>query len=186
MPSDYKYFNAEPPAASQSVSFKESTAWPHEALKRFRVIFKAVQNHSQWVETNCGVSSAQFWFMWELLKSPGMRVTEIAKAMAIHQSTASNLLEKLVKKGLVKRERNCKDQRVVSLYLTEAGDETLRQAPLLPARGVLQQALFNLPEEKLVALCGNLDALIEKMGFRDEQADMQPINPLVIVAGARE
>lgn len=151
--------------------------WPNETLKLFRLIFKAVQQHSQRVEANCGVSSAQLWIMWELSKCPGLRVTELAKTMSIHQSTASNLVEKLVKKGLLARERNSQDLRVVSLSLTEPGRVTLREAPA-PLRGILQHALFNLPGETLRSLAANLDALVAEMGIHDEQAAMQPIAAL--------
>ena len=162
---------AKPSPASSRV------AWPVEVLKRFRLIFKEVQQHSQWVETTCGVSSAQLWAMWELSQCPGLRVTSLAKAMSIHQSTASNLVEKLARKGLLRRERLGRDQRVVSLFLTEAGSETLRLAPP-PARGILQHALFNLPEDSLRALGDNLDLLVEAMGITDEEAAMQPMKPL--------
>lgn len=155
-----------------------SKSWSYEVLKKFRLIFKEVQQHSQWVETNCGVSSAQLWAMWELSKRPGLRVTELAKAMCIHQSTASNLLEKLARKGLVKRERPSEDRRTVSLFLTEAGFEVLGKSPL-PAQGILQHALFNLPEETLHSLSDNLDSLIEKMGVTDNYATMQPISSLL-------
>jgi DNA-binding MarR family transcriptional regulator len=151
--------------------------WPYEVLKRFRLIFKEVQQHSQWVETKCGVSSAQLWAMWELSQSPGLRVTELAKAMSIHQSTASNLLEKLAKKGLVRRERLSQDLRVVSVFLTEQGVETLAQAPS-PARGILQHTLFSLPEDTLHSLADNLDVLVEAMGITDKEAAMQPMKPL--------
>ena len=143
-------------------------------LKRFRLIFKAVQQHAHWVEKNCGLSNAQLWVVWELAQNPGIRLTELAKIMTIHQSTASNLLEKLVKKGLVRREKRSEDQRVVSLFLTEAGLQVLASAPK-PARGILQHALFNLPDTTLVSLAKNLDELIEAMGIRDDAAAMQPL-----------
>ena len=46
-----------------------SKQWPYEVLKQFRLIFKATQQHSQWVETHCGVTSAQLWALWELSKN---------------------------------------------------------------------------------------------------------------------
>ncbi|MCX7109557.1 MAG: MarR family transcriptional regulator [Proteobacteria bacterium] len=147
----------------------------YEVLKRFRVIFKAVQQHAQWVETCCGLSNAQLWVLWEISQTPGLRVTELAEAMSIHQSTASNLLDKLGKKGLIRRERINEDQRVVSLFLTDSGQEMLVQAPQ-PARGILQDALFSLPDGTLTSLEGNLDELIGMMDIEDENAAMQPLD----------
>lgn len=58
-----------------------------------------------------------------IIKKPGFKVTELAKAMSIHHSTASNMLDKLAKKGLIVRERTSQDQRVVTVTLTPDGIE---------------------------------------------------------------
>lgn len=145
-----------------------------EALKRFRLIFKAVQQHAQWLEKTCGLSNAQLWALWEISQNAGMRPTELAKAMSIHQSTASNLLEKMSRKGLIKRARISEDQRVVSLFLTDPGRSILASAPV-PARGILQDALFALPGGTLVSLAENLDELIKAMGIEDAGAAMEPL-----------
>ena len=150
---------------------------PYEVLKRFRLIFKAVQQHSQWVETHCGVTSAQLWAMWELSEKPGLKVTELAKTMSIHHSTASNMLDKLAKKGLIIKERISQDQRVVTVTLTEAGAKLINLAPS-PPQGILQHSLFQLPENVLKSLAKDLDVLVKGMEIKDEAAAMQPLNPL--------
>lgn len=153
----------------------ESNLWPYEALKRFRLIFRAVQQHSQWVESCCGVTCAQLWAMSELAIKPGLRVTDLAKSMSVHQTTISNLLVKLEKKGLIRRERSDPDRRVVCLYLTAEGQELLARAPG-PRRGLLQQSLFGLPEPVLASLVQNLDALVEAIQIKDTEAAMQPLS----------
>jgi DNA-binding MarR family transcriptional regulator len=152
-------------------------AWSHEALKRFRLIFGAVQHHSKWVEQRCGITSAQLWAIAELSHRPGLRVSELATAMCVHPSTASNLLDKLERKGLVKKERQSQDQRVVRLTLTEQGRKTLADAPH-PTRGILQNALFTLPEDVLKSLVADLDALVAAMNLSDQKAEMQPIGAM--------
>jgi DNA-binding MarR family transcriptional regulator len=154
-----------------------SQVWAYEVLKRLRLIFKAVQQHSQWVETRCGVTSAQLWALWELSKTPGLRVTELAKAMSIHHSTASNLLDKLAKKGLAMRERVSEDQRVVTVSLTPEGRELIGQAPA-PAQGILQHALFCLPDSVLRSMAADLNALVKAMEIKDDEAAMEPLNTL--------
>ncbi len=155
----------------------DSKLWSYEALKRFRLIFKAVQQHSQQVETDSGVTSAQLWIMWELSKKPGLKVTEIANALSIHHSTASNLLDKLAKKGLILRERISLDQRVVTVSLTQSGIDLINQAPS-PPRGLLQHALFELPASVAKSLVNNLDVLVDQMQIKDIDSAMQPLNPL--------
>ena len=155
----------------------DAKVWPYEVLKQFRLIFKAVQQHSQWVETRCGVTSAQLWAMWELSRNPGLRVSDLAEAMSIHHSTASNMLDKLARKGFINRQRISEDQRVVTLTLTQEGMELIQQAPS-PAQGILQHALFCLPEGVLQSLAKDLDALVKEMAIKDDEAAMQPLNPL--------
>lgn len=154
----------------------KSTPWSYEVLKQFRLIFRAVQQHSQWVESQCGVSNAQLWIMLELSKKPGLKVTELAKILSIHHSTASNLLNKLAEKGLIRRERVNIDQRVVTLKLTQEGIDLLKQAPS-PPQGILQHALFELSDNTLKGLSKHLNALIIEMNIFDDEAAMQPINP---------
>lgn len=151
-------------------------AMSYEALKQFRLIFRAVQQHSQWVEQRCGLTSAQLWAIAELAHRPGQRVSDLAAAMLIHPSTASNLLDKLEKRGYVSKERHHRDQRVVRLTLTAKALETLAKAPQ-PAKGILQTALFNLPAAVLRSLVNDLDALVAAMNIQDDRAALEPLSP---------
>ncbi|MHB1233487.1 MAG: MarR family winged helix-turn-helix transcriptional regulator [Burkholderiales bacterium] len=134
-----------------------------------------MQKHSHWVETQCGVSGAQLWAMWELLISPGLKVSELSQAMSIHPSTASNLLDKLEKRGLVKRERKGPDQRVVRLFLTTEGLEIINRAPR-PAQGVLTDTLCRLPDDTVQDLQRCLAQLVSRINLKDEAAALQPLS----------
>lgn len=149
-------------------------ASPLSVLQRFRVLIRTAQRHSQWVERQSGVTGAQLWAMCELAEQPGLRVGELAKLMALHQSTASNMIDKLESAGLVRKERTAADQRVVRLYLTQAGASLLETAPS-PARGVLPEALRMLPEEELEKLQHELDLLLARIRGLDEGFGMQPL-----------
>ncbi|TFG37551.1 MAG: MarR family transcriptional regulator, partial [Desulfobacterales bacterium] len=95
-------------------------------LKNLRIIFRSVQTYSRWVEKESGVSAAQLWMLWELYNEPGLTVSRLANVLSIHQSTCSNMLDKLQQKGLICRDRNSSDQRVVRLFLTESGAALLK------------------------------------------------------------
>lgn len=147
-----------------------------DALRRFRVVFSTVKKHFQDVESKCGVSGAQLWAISEVAGSPGLRVSELARAMSVHQSTASNLVGDLEKKGLVRKERGA-DQRVVRLYLTEQGNELVARAPK-PMMGVLPDALQRLPEDVLNSLTANMDVLINMMQLTDKAAATKPLSDI--------
>lgn len=144
-------------------------------LRKLRTIFRTIQEHSRWIERQCGVSAAQLWAMWELLAHPGLRVSELSKALSIQQSTASNLLDKLEQKGLIERRRGGPDQRVVRLFLTDKGVGVVERAPQ-PAQGALMDALHRLPGDALTALDEALARLVSIMHVDDREAGMRPLS----------
>lgn len=130
------------------------------ALRKLRSIMRASNAHSAWIEKQCGVTGAQLGVLQELEQEKGMRVGDLAQRLAIHQSTASNLIDALEKRGLISKEREQGDQRVVKVKLSDAGHTLLTSAPL-HARGLLQQALIQLDDESLEQLNVGLQSLLE-------------------------
>ena len=147
---------------------------PLSVLQRFRVLIRTAQRHSQWIERQSGITGAQLWALQEMMERPGLRVGELANLMALHQSTASNMIDRLETSGLVRKERTSADQRVVRLYLTDKGSDLLAGAPS-PARGVLPEALRMLSAEDLGRLQDDLDVLLKQIKTMDEGFGMQPL-----------
>jgi DNA-binding MarR family transcriptional regulator len=143
--------------------------------KQFRVLFRAIQSHSKTIERQCGLSSAKLWMMWELFASPGLKVSELARALTIHPSTCSNMLDQLENKQLIRRNRSKSDQRAVHLFLTEEGTLLLATAPR-PAQGTLSMALEHLSDNHLSHLEEGLNQLIQAMQVKDKEAGMLPIS----------
>lgn len=165
------------PAASRQESAPAAgapSASVQAVIRHLRVVFRALHNHSRSIEKACGVSAAQLWALWELRRSPGLRVSDLSHRLLIHPSTASNMLDKLERKHLVERRRTGADQRVVSLFLTGRGETLLEEAPA-PAQGTLNLALQALPARQLEALETGLSALLDTMQASDERAALQPI-----------
>ena len=133
-----------------------------EVLEQFRVIVKSIRRHYQDVERRAGVTGAQLWALAQIAGHPGSPVGELARALAVHQSTASNLVRELLRRRLVTRERRGRDLRHVQLYPSKKGLGLLKAAPR-PLIGVLQQALSELPAARLVALHAELAHVIALM-----------------------
>lgn len=147
----------------------------HSILRNFRIIFRSTLAHSRLVEKKTGVSATQLWMLAEILNAPGIKVTKLADLLSIHQSTCSNILDKLQKKDLIRRERKAADQRTVHLYLTEKGDQVLANSPR-PAQGALVDVLQRLPEEVLIGLEVNLAKLVEALRVIEQDAAMKPLD----------
>jgi len=132
-------------------------------LRQFRVVFNAVKTHFQQVEKRAGVGGAQLWALSIIHSSAGIGVNELARAMDVHQSTASNLVKALVERELVGTAKEGTDRRAVQLRILPAGSRVLRRAPG-PFTGVLPQALASLDTATLARLDSDLAKLITALG----------------------
>lgn len=148
-----------------------------QVLKKFRIIYGSVRQHFREIENTCGVTGSQLWILQEMAKTPGIGVTELAERLSIHQSTGSQLVEKLVARGLVNKERSKEDQRRVGLQMTEEASRLLRNAPG-PAEGILPEALQALPESALLALDNSLKDVISQLRIRDDRLADRPLSDL--------
>lgn len=147
-------------------------------LRQFRLIFGAVRQHFRRVEESCGVSGSQLWILQETSRTPGIGVTELSARLSIHQTTCSQLVEKLVRRKLLKKNRpRTGDRRRVGLFLTNKGDQCVRKAPG-PAQGVLPKALAGLPEPVLRSLEHNLGKLIVELDIQDLSDAQRPLADL--------
>jgi len=138
-------------------------------LLQFRVLVRAMRAHYQTLAERSGLAGAQAWALAEIAARPGLSVGELARALALHVSTVSNIVGRLERLGLVRRVRGGRDQRVVRLEATPEGRKALARAPK-PASGLLQQALARLAPARLAALNRDLAELIAAMGRRGADA----------------
>jgi DNA-binding MarR family transcriptional regulator len=146
-----------------------------DILKKLRIVIRAAQRHSGWIEKQCGVNGAQLWIMQELMEAPGMRVGQIAETLAIHQTTTSNLLDGLEKRGYIVKTRDPIDQRAVRIALSDAGAKVLQGAPA-PARGLLPEALRQLDPALAGELSIGLQGLLDSIGTLDESFGLEPLS----------
>lgn len=148
-----------------------------QVLKKFRLIFGAVRQHFREVEQTCGISGSQVWILREISRKNGIGVSELAGLLSIHQSTCSQLVEKLVARGFIVKERCREDQRRVGLGLTETAVAILSTAPG-PVEGLLPDALRVLSDESLLALDASLGQLIDQLAVHDDTHANNPLADL--------
>ncbi|HAT33622.1 MAG TPA: MarR family transcriptional regulator [Janthinobacterium sp.] len=156
------------PAPSSDVVLRQAI------LQKLRIVIRAAQQHSSWIEKQCGVSGAQLWLMHELHEADGLRVGELANKLAIHQTTTSNLLDGLGKRGYIAKSRDPLDQRAVKVSLSDAGRHLLESAPK-PARGLLATALTRLDPLALGQLDDGLQGLLDCIEGLDDGFGMLPL-----------
>lgn len=107
------------------------------------------------------VHRGQATLLCALVKQDGMTQTEIAEQLAVQGATITNMLQRMEESGLVVRQRDPDDNRLVRVYVTEKGrhkeeainrqlqnlEETLFASMSQEDRGALRQMV-----QKLIAI----------------------------------
>jgi DNA-binding MarR family transcriptional regulator len=137
-------------------------ALPLRTLRQFRLIFGAARRFDAEVRRTAGISGSVLWALSEIAHSAGMSVNRLAGRMALHQTTASNLVNTLVERKLVHRSRDRSDQRIVRLAVSVEGARLLGRISGPPA-GLLVDALMRLDAESIGRLTESLGTLIAEM-----------------------
>ncbi|HEX6032402.1 MAG TPA: MarR family transcriptional regulator [Tepidiformaceae bacterium] len=73
-----------------------------------------------WAEL--GLTTAQLRVMFLMRENPGVTAGELATRLAVTPPTISGIVDRLVKLGLVRREDDEHDRRLVRNYLSDAGE----------------------------------------------------------------
>jgi DNA-binding MarR family transcriptional regulator len=125
---------------------------PKRVLRKFRLVFNTVKTHFQHIEKKVGIGGV-------IASNKGIGVSDLAIALDIHQTTASNLVRGLVNLEMVSVKKEGVDRRTVQLHLLPAGVKILKKAPA-PFSGVLPHALEQLDNKTLERLDHDLAKLM--------------------------
>lgn len=99
-------------------------------------------------------------------------LAKVSAALQLSQSTVSNIIERLVRAGLVDRQRSARDRRRVHLTLTGDGAERLRGAPRQLQDRFLAR-VERLPATERDRLLAALEEVVELLGA--EELDAAPM-----------
>lgn len=149
-----------------------------EVLQQFRIIYGTMRQYFRTIEHCCGLPGSQMWILQEVARSPTLGVSELAQRLGIHQSTCSQLVEKLVSQSYLEKQKTPADRRRVGLILGERGKTAIEQLPG-PAEGVLPAALSSIPEVVLKTLNINLSELVFHLQGKDEEFAQIPLAEMV-------
>ncbi|MDD5760917.1 MAG: MarR family transcriptional regulator [bacterium] len=139
---------------------KKSIASVFDNLRR---VVQVVHGYSKRAEHVAGLTGPQLWAIKVLSESAPIRISDLARRMYLHPSTAIGILDRLEARGLVGRTRSTKDRRVVTVALTRKGKETVKKVPVV-AQGMLLKGLEDLPDHDLKLITAGLRLLAGIMG----------------------
>ena len=99
------------------------------SLIALRRILRATELFARDLAAKAGLSAAQLRVLQLVAEDGRTTATRISQQMHVTQATVTSLVDKLVARGMVTREKSQADRRQVNIVVTEAGSETLRAAP---------------------------------------------------------
>lgn len=105
------------------------------------------------------VTQVQFAMLNALLDTPGIDQVTLAQRVALDAATSGSVIERLERKGWVRREPAAKDRRRRLLWLTDAGSATLA-ALMVPIGQTQARLMAPLSQDEQQVLLGLLRKLV--------------------------
>jgi DNA-binding MarR family transcriptional regulator len=94
-----------------------------------------------------GVTFHQFMILDALVGKKEMPISELHKLLAVEKSTTTRLVNPLIQKGLLRREKAQHDSRAATLILTADGKK-IHQKVSLCLTGFFQKVTQSMPQDK--------------------------------------
>jgi DNA-binding MarR family transcriptional regulator len=87
----------------------------------------------------------------------GLRMNELSARILFSKSGLTRVIDRMEEAGLVRRERPADDRRVVKVYITQEGLETLQAARTVHRRGIKAHFVQHLDQQELATLAHSLE-----------------------------
>lgn len=135
----------------------------YEALLQVLRTSEAVWNASRVFFDQWDLSPSQFNVLNALDgNKEGMTQIELSRALIMHRSNVTGLIDRLEKRGLVERRDNPGDRRAYRVVLTTSGAKLLRK--ILPAYYAIAEAIWgSYPAVRARELAGELKKLSDNI-----------------------
>lgn len=134
-----------------------------ESLIALRRILRATEQFGRKLAQASGLTAAQFRVLQLVAETGETTAKEIAVRMGISQATVTSLVDRLVSRDLVLREKSERDRRQTNIRLTLTGAEVLDEAPdALQQRYVRRfEALRDWEQAQIVASLERVAAMLD-------------------------
>ncbi|WP_275555539.1 MarR family transcriptional regulator [Mixta sp. Marseille-Q2659] len=139
-----------------------SSSLEREAFHLMRQLFQAHTAH--WQQLLPDLTKPQYSVLRAVAEKPGIEQVELIDAAVSTKATLAEMLSRLEKRGIIRREHATEDKRRRFVFLTSDGEALLQQA--IPLANQVDQAFLNRLQQgeqgEFVRLLGKM-ALAGKM-----------------------
>lgn len=134
---------------------------------------RSVDSYSKHLMTRYELTTPQLICLLNIIEHDNKaNPSHIAREIFLSPSTIIGILDRLEQRGLIKRERDKKDRRVVNVSATAKGKKLAEKAPS-PMQDSLATALRELPANEQATIVRSLNRIVELMEI--EHLDASPI-----------
>ena len=140
-----------------------------EVLIAIRRVVRAIDLHSRSLIASHGLTGPQALILKEVNKATQISAGEIARRVTLSQATVTDIVNRLEKRGLIRKIRCEGDRRKLSISATSAAEELLKKSPpLLQERFVAR--FNNLRDWEQTQLLSSLQRIASMMDAEDIDA----------------
>lgn len=130
--------------------------------KHLRKVDYIIRKNGRMILSDFGITVPQFTALQVLINDGDMTIGELSQQMDLACSTITDLIDRMEKNELVKREKDQKDKRVVRVVVLEKGHDILQR--VLDRRiSFLEVKLEGLSETEVEGLKTALEKLYDEM-----------------------
>lgn len=142
------------------------------SLIALRRILRATELYGRELAQAAGLTAVQFRVLQLVAERGFCTATGISNRMGVSQATVTSLVDKLVRQGMVERQRSEKDRRQTNIVMTEKGRAAIERAPdALQQRYVRKfEALQDWEQSMLVAALERVASMLDA-----EDIDASPV-----------
>jgi len=138
-------------------------------LRSLRRIIQAIDQHSRKLRRIFNLTVPQIITLHQLRGNDSSTSGELARSAFLSQATMTGIIDRLEKRGLVRRDRCQNDRRRVMISLTEEGREVVTIMPK-PLQDQFINRLAALPQTEQHAIANTLTHIVEMMEASDLEA----------------
>lgn len=140
-----------------------------EVLRSLRRIFHAVDRHSRRLARLHGLTEPQAICLNAINRAGELNPGQLARTISLSPPTVTGILDRLERRGLIKRERTARDKRQVVVCVTEDGRYLLENSPP-PMQERFTRRLTELTVARQRQIARSLDEVVRLMEAEDIEA----------------
>lgn len=144
------------------VSRQEFETQVEDVERLVRIVSAIVKKRGREILADFDITPPQFNALLTLIQSGTLTIGELGEKMYLACSTATDLVDRMERNGLVARERDTNDRRVIRLKVLDRGHQ-MRNEVLIARKNYLSGVLDKISSDEASAMIIALTHLAELM-----------------------